>query len=68
MEIQAVVFDFDGLLMDTESCLLASWQHEWRQHDLELDVESFWADHGGDVTQDQQTGSPRRWARRMTST
>ena len=26
-----MVFDFDGLLMDTESVMLASWQHEWRQ-------------------------------------
>ena len=66
MEFQAVVFDFDGLLMDTESCLLAGWQHEWRQHGPELDVNTFWADHGGDVT--QEAGSPRRWARRMTGT
>jgi len=51
--IQAVVFDFDGLLMDTESSLLASWQHEWRQHGLELDLGTFWVDHGGDVTQER---------------
>jgi HAD superfamily hydrolase (TIGR01509 family) len=48
--IDAVVFDFDGLLMDTESTMLASWQHEWRQNGLELDVTTFFADHGGDVT------------------
>jgi HAD superfamily hydrolase (TIGR01509 family) len=48
--IQAVVFDFDGLLMGTEGTMLASWQYEWRQHGLELDVTTFFADHGGDVT------------------
>jgi putative hydrolase of the HAD superfamily len=25
----ALIFDFDGLLMDTESTMLASWQYEW---------------------------------------
>jgi HAD superfamily hydrolase (TIGR01509 family) len=49
--VEAVVFDFDGLLMDTESSMLASWRYEWRQHGLELDVDTFFADHGGDVTQ-----------------
>jgi HAD superfamily hydrolase (TIGR01509 family) len=49
----AVIFDFDGLLMDTESAMLAAWQHEWRQHGLELDVSTFWVNHGGDVTEDR---------------
>lgn len=35
--------------MDTETTLLRSWQYEWRQWGLELEVESFFADHGGDV-------------------
>jgi HAD superfamily hydrolase (TIGR01509 family) len=48
--IQAVIFDFDGLLVDTEGTMLASWQFEWRQHGLELDTTTFFADHGGDVT------------------
>jgi beta-phosphoglucomutase-like phosphatase (HAD superfamily) len=51
MSADAVIFDFDGLLMDTESTSLASWQWEWRQHGLELDVDGFFADHGGDVTE-----------------
>lgn len=51
MAITALVFDFDGLLMDTESTALASWQFEWRQYGLELDVTTFFADHGGDVTE-----------------
>jgi len=49
--ITAVVFDFDGLLMDTESTGFAAWQYEWRQHGLELDPAGFWADHGGDITE-----------------
>ena len=51
MTIKALIFDFDGLLMDTETTLLDSWQYEWRQHGLELDVEGFFADHGGDITE-----------------
>ena len=51
MAVDAVVFDFDGLLMDTETTSLASWQHEWRWHGLELDAGTFFADHGGDVSQ-----------------
>jgi putative hydrolase of the HAD superfamily len=51
--IAAVIFDFDGLLMATESTMLASWQYEWRQHGLELDTATFWADHGGDVSQER---------------
>lgn len=50
MSVAAVIFDFDGLLFDTESSMLASWQYEWRQHGLELDVSTYWVDHGGDVT------------------
>jgi putative hydrolase of the HAD superfamily len=51
VRIEAVVFDFDGLLMDTEGTMLASWQYEWRQHGLELDVTTFFGDHGGDLSQ-----------------
>jgi putative hydrolase of the HAD superfamily len=53
MRVTAVVFDFDGLLMDTESTMLASWRHEWLQYGLELDVGTFWVNHGGDVTEDR---------------
>ena len=44
------MFDFDGLLMDTESTLVASWRAEWQWHGLELDVENgFFPGHGGDT-------------------
>ena len=51
MAITALIFDFDGLLMDTESTMLASWQYEWRQHQLELAADGFFAEHGGDVSE-----------------
>jgi putative hydrolase of the HAD superfamily len=53
--IEALIFDFDGLLMDTESTLLESWRYEWRQHGLELDEHGFFADHGGDLTEQRYT-------------
>jgi HAD superfamily hydrolase (TIGR01509 family) len=51
VETNALIFDFDGLLMDTETTLLQSWQREWRAYGLELELEGFFADHGGDVNQ-----------------
>ena len=50
VRIVAIVFDFDGLLMDTETTLLECWQYEWRRHGLELDPATFFADHGADIT------------------
>jgi HAD superfamily hydrolase (TIGR01509 family) len=48
--VEAVVFDFDGLLMDTETTLVKSWQYEWAQHGLELELsDDFWPGHGGDT-------------------
>lgn len=39
--------------MDTESTMLRSWEWEWRQWGLTLDVDRFFADHGGDVTEER---------------
>jgi HAD superfamily hydrolase (TIGR01509 family) len=50
--VEAVVFDFDGLLMDTETTLVKSWQSEWAHHGLELELdESFWPGHGGSTSE-----------------
>lgn len=48
----AIVFDFDGLLMDTETTMVESWRAEWAFHGLQLDLDDgFWPGHGGDVTE-----------------
>ncbi|MGW5362366.1 HAD family hydrolase [Actinopolymorpha pittospori] len=48
----ALVFDFDGLLMDTETTMVESWRTEWAFHGLQLDLDDdFWPGHGGDVTE-----------------
>ncbi|TDW94770.1 HAD superfamily hydrolase (TIGR01509 family) [Kribbella pratensis] len=53
VEVQAIVFDFDGLLMDTETTMVESWRAEWAHHGLELELDSFWPGHGGDITEDR---------------
>jgi HAD superfamily hydrolase (TIGR01509 family) len=50
-QVEAVVFDFDGLLMDTETTMVESWRAEWRHHGLDLSFDGFWPGHGGDVTE-----------------
>ena len=52
-QVRAIVFDFDGLLMDTESTSFLSWQWEWSQWGLTLDAADFFVNHGGDVTADR---------------
>jgi HAD superfamily hydrolase (TIGR01509 family) len=53
VEVQSIVFDFDGLLMDTETTMVRSWQAEWAHHGLELDLDGFWPGHGGDITEER---------------
>lgn len=53
MTIEAIIFDFDELLMATESVQLACWQHEWAHYGLELDEASFFPPHGIDTTEDR---------------
>ena len=51
LQVRAVVFDFDGLLMDTESTNIASWMEEWAAWGVSLDPSAFFVPHGGDVTE-----------------
>jgi HAD superfamily hydrolase (TIGR01509 family) len=43
MPIRALVFDFDGLILDTESTEVQSWQEVFAAHGCELSLE-VWAD------------------------
>jgi HAD superfamily hydrolase (TIGR01509 family) len=37
--IRAIVFDFDGLILDTEGPVLLSWQETYRDHGVELPLD-----------------------------
>ncbi|MFV2018130.1 HAD family hydrolase [Micromonospora sp. LOL_023] len=51
-DLSAVVFDFDGLLMDTESTLVEGWRAAWEFYGLELELDQgFWPGDGGDCTE-----------------
>ncbi len=43
MSVLAVVFDFDGLILDTETTDFQSWQEVYRAHGCELSLDD-WAD------------------------
>ncbi len=40
-EIRALLFDFDGLIVDTETPSFASWQEVYREHGRELPLERW---------------------------
>jgi len=44
--IRAFLFDFDGLILDTESAALSAWQNVYREHGHELPLER-WATNVG---------------------
>jgi len=39
--IQALIFDFDGLILDTETPCFRSWQEVFREHGCDLSVEDW---------------------------
>lgn len=45
--IAAVIFDFDGLILDTETTLYETWCDTYREHGLELSIERWSANIGG---------------------
>ena len=50
--IRAVIFDFDGLIVDTESPILQAWTEVFREHGCELPVDEWLASVGGDYVHD----------------
>lgn len=40
-KVHAIVFDFDGVILDTESTLLNSWHTEFRRLGAELDIDQY---------------------------
>ena len=46
-QLQAIIFDFDGLILDTESTLYASWQYLFQQHGHTFPLERWAANVGG---------------------
>jgi HAD superfamily hydrolase (TIGR01509 family) len=45
--IEAVIFDFDGLLLDTESTLFAAWRRAYAEFGVELPLSLWTANVGG---------------------
>ena len=41
MAVRALLFDFDGLIVDTESPSLAAWRHVYEQHGQELTLDRW---------------------------
>lgn len=39
--LKAVIFDFDGTIIDTESTAFGAWQQIYREHGQELEVEEY---------------------------
>jgi HAD superfamily hydrolase (TIGR01509 family) len=46
MRLRALLFDFDGLILDTETPELRSWQELWQEHGQRFPVERFLAEVG----------------------
>ena len=40
---RALLVDFDGTILDTESCVLAAWREEYEYHGLQLDEDAWLA-------------------------
>jgi HAD superfamily hydrolase (TIGR01509 family) len=45
--IEAVIFDFDGLILDTESSLFAAWRRSYAEFGVELPLSLWTANVGG---------------------
>ena len=50
--IKALIFDFDGLILDTEMPDYISWQEVYREHGVELPLEKWLSIVGGNAASD----------------
>ena len=50
--ITALIFDFDGLIIDTETPVLQSWQELYTEYNVELPLEEWLTCIGADYTED----------------
>lgn len=66
----AFLLDFDGLILDTESCALTSWTEEYAYYGLTLSLDDWHAELGVDIDHDsrfavlERLADPDRWAAR----
>ena len=65
---RAVIFDFDGLIVDTETCIYECWAEFYREHGEELDLETYKHCVGSDFGQfhpgqelERRTGKSFDW-------
>lgn len=49
VDVRAFLLDFDGLILDTESCALQSWTEEYAHYGLELPLDEWHAALGVDI-------------------
>ncbi len=40
-KVKALIFDFDGLILDTESSMLQTWREIYQEHGLEISLEKW---------------------------
>lgn len=66
----AFLLDFDGLILDTESCALTSWTEEYAHYGLTLSMDDWHAELGVDIDHEsrfellERMVDPAQWAER----
>ncbi|HVL80242.1 MAG TPA: HAD-IA family hydrolase [Actinomycetota bacterium] len=67
MAVRAVVFDFDGVVVDTEDVVLRSWSHVYSEHGVELPLDAWTQNIGTHGAFDERSyleqalGRPLEW-------
>jgi HAD superfamily hydrolase (TIGR01509 family) len=60
MSLKALVFDFDGLILDTETCIFNAWQELYARHACTLTTEDWLRNVGTSVEQFDPLADIRR--------